>query len=197
MPTRKSARTLAARAAKTVAATVADAVAKHATKKVAKKVATKLVKTVARKAAGGVAARVAVAVATPLVARAATKLAARATKSAARRAATKAAVPADLPPAFARVVRAYERDPAVTSGTMMAAVGLKVHGKIFAMLPRGRFVVKLPKARVDDLVARGIGTRFDPGHGRVMKEWLALEGHEARWLGLAREAYAYVSGSTA
>ena len=177
---------LASGAAKSAAKTVAKHATKHATKHAAKTVAKGVVKLAARKVVGGLAAKAAVAVATTV----ATRLVAKAAKRRAARAV--ADLPPDLPPAFARDVRAYEGDPAVTRGVMMAAFGLKVHGKIFAMLPRGRFVVKLPRARVDDLVARGMGTRFDPGHGRLMKEWLELDGHEERWLGLAREAYEHV-----
>jgi hypothetical protein len=115
------------------------------------------------------------------------------TRSAARRApATRATVP-DVDPRFAPIAAAFRRDPDVTSGKMMSAFGLKVRGKIFAMFPRGQFVAKLPKARVDALVAAGQGDYFDPGHGRKMKEWIALDGHDAAWLGLAREAYRFVS----
>lgn len=61
------------------------------------------------------------------------------------------------------------------------------------MLTRGRLVVKLPRAQVDELIAAGTGARFDLGHGRLMKEWLVIEpGHEADWLPLARDALAYV-----
>jgi hypothetical protein len=103
-------------------------------------------------------------------------------------------VPAELDPRFAAIVAAFRRDPDVTSGKMMAAIGLKVHGKIFAMFPRGVFVAKLPKARVDELVRLGHGELFDPGHGRLMKEWVALRGHEDDWLALAREARRFVAG---
>jgi len=66
---------------------------------------------------------------------------------------------------------------------------LWIDGRIFVMLARGRLVVKLPRQRVDALVASGAGQRFDPGHGRLMKEWLSLEpGQEERWLPLALEA---------
>lgn len=59
---------------------------------------------------------------------------------------------------------------------------------------KGRFVVKLPKARVDELVAAATGVHFDPGHGRLMKEWLEMKGHEQLWLGLAKEAREFVAG---
>jgi len=71
---------------------------------------------------------------------------------------------------------------------------LKVHNKIFAMLVRGKLVVKLPRSRVDALVSSGGGERFDPRHdGRLMKEWLVVESaSEEEWLSLAREAMEFV-----
>ena len=40
----------------------------------------------------------------------------------------------------------------------------------------------------------GSGTRFDPGHGRLMKEWLVVEPtSDHDWLPLAREALAFVA----
>jgi hypothetical protein len=47
-----------------------------------------------------------------------------------------------------------------------------VNGKIFAMFGRKQFVAKLSKSQVDALVSAGARKRFDPGHGRLMKEWL-------------------------
>ncbi len=57
-------------------------------------------------------------------------------------------------------------------------------------------VVKLPKDRVADLVARKVGAAFDPGHGRVMKEWLAIASPKASWVDLAKEAHAFVAGGS-
>ena len=83
------------------------------------------------------------------------------------------------------------------SGKGFGSDALKVRGKIFAMLSHGRLVVKLPRQRVDALVASGDGERFDPRHdGRVMKEWLALAPtSQIEWLSLAREARAFVAAS--
>jgi hypothetical protein len=62
------------------------------------------------------------------------------------------------------------------------------------MLVKGRLVVKLPRQRVDALIASGDGARFDPGHGRLMKEWLTVEpASEEEWLPLAREAMEFVA----
>jgi len=108
----------------------------------------------------------------------------------------KAATPVEIEPRFAPVVEAFAKDSHVTCGKMMASVGLKVNGKIFAMLVKGELVAKLPKDRVDALVATGNGHHFDPGHGRLMKEWVAVAPGKAPWLDLAREAHRYVeSGS--
>lgn len=74
------------------------------------------------------------------------------------------------------------------------ANGLKVNGKLFAMVSSdGKLVVKLPKARVAELVAAGRGEPFDPGHGRLMKEWLSVTSAKLSWVALAREAHAFVA----
>jgi TfoX/Sxy family transcriptional regulator of competence genes len=71
---------------------------------------------------------------------------------------------------------------------------LRTSNRIFAMLVRGKLVVKLPRQRVDMLVASGEGERFDPGHGRLMKEWFTLApASEVGWLSLAREALEFVA----
>ena len=100
-------------------------------------------------------------------------------------------------PRFAIVVAALAgmRDVTRESRQGFGSGALKVKGKIFAMMtPRSEFVVKISKARVDELVSDGIGERFEPGPGRVMKEWLALERHPELWSKLAKEAYQFVKG---
>ena len=69
------------------------------------------------------------------------------------------------------------------------STSLKTNGKIFAMLVQGQLVVKLDRRRVDALVSSGDGERFDPGHGRLMKEWLVVESaSDDDWLALATES---------
>jgi len=99
---------------------------------------------------------------------------------------------------FAAIIEELRSTPDVTApsdGKGFGASGLKIRNKIFAMLARGKLVVKLPKSRVDALVAAGDGERFDPrGDGRVMKEWVVIEAaSELSWLALAREAMAIVA----
>jgi TfoX/Sxy family transcriptional regulator of competence genes len=103
----------------------------------------------------------------------------------------------DVDSRFLPVIAAFARDRQVTTGRMMASVGLKVNGRIFAMLSRGKFVAKLPKPRVDELVASGLGDYFDPRRdGRLMKEWIELRGAKPSWIALATEAHRFVKGKT-
>ena len=106
---------------------------------------------------------------------------------------------ADVDAAFDRVAHAFARDRRVSRGSKtgrgFGSTGLKVDGKLFALVSsRREFVVKLPKARTLALVADGVGVFWDPGHGRLMKEWIAINENDARWLELAKEARSFVGG---
>lgn len=95
------------------------------------------------------------------------------------------------------IARRLHRARSVTRETRrgFGSGALKVRGKIFAMVSADEtFVVKLPRARVDELVAAGVGRRFAPAPGRVMTEWLSMtrEPGTPSWLDLAREAMAFV-----
>ena len=101
---------------------------------------------------------------------------------------------------YAAIVEALVGEPGVTyspdvpgSKKGFDASALKVNDKIFAMLVKGRLVVKLPRERVEELIAAGDGHRFDPGHGRLMKEWVSVDSRsEQEWLALASKAMGYV-----
>lgn len=95
---------------------------------------------------------------------------------------------------FAPIVDAFATDRDVSRGRMFGSAGLKVNGRVFAMLVKGRFVAKLPKARVDELVGGGKGEYFDPGHGKRMKEWVSVPAGKTSWMDLAREAHRFVKG---
>jgi len=84
----------------------------------------------------------------------------------------------------------------VTAGTGFGTnAGLRVSGKIFAMLVRGELVVKLPRERVDELVEAGAARRFDAGKGRPMKEWASVPSSASRrWKALVEEARTFVGG---
>jgi len=74
-------------------------------------------------------------------------------------------------------------------GRRFGAQALRRHGRIIAMLAGDRLVVKLPRARVDQLVDDGHGFRFDPRGGTPMREWLSLSPDSPlTWSELTREA---------
>jgi hypothetical protein len=98
---------------------------------------------------------------------------------------------------YADLARRMAGEPGITHITEGKGFGssgqLKVRGRIFAMLVRGELVLKLPRARVDELVEAGAGTRFDAGKGKPMREWFVLSASETRrWLPLAKEALIFV-----
>lgn len=80
-------------------------------------------------------------------------------------------------------------------GSGFGRSALRYRRKIFAMLVRGRLVLKLPEARVSALVAAGAGVPFDANKGTPMREWLSLGPESGRdWVPLAREALAFAGG---
>jgi len=101
---------------------------------------------------------------------------------------------------FARLVKRFSADRSVTPPTTEAGKfgtsALKVDGKIFAFLSQEDLVVKLPRGRVDELIAFGTGKAYDARRGKVMKEWVAIAPqHSRRWSRLAEEARQFVSAA--
>jgi hypothetical protein len=97
---------------------------------------------------------------------------------------------------YATLVRALGSLPGVApwEKKRFGASGLTIYGKSFAMLlKKGKLAVKLPQARVNALIERRVGERFELGQKR-MKEWLTLEPtSEEDWLHLSREAMEFVA----
>ena len=66
---------------------------------------------------------------------------------------------------------------------------LKIRKKMFAMLSKGNYVVKLPKERVAGLLSSGEGLPYDPGNGKIMKEWVIIPIENSdKWISYASEA---------
>lgn len=101
--------------------------------------------------------------------------------------------------AYAKIVRHFSTDKGVAVGSEgkkgFGSTALRTKKKIFAMVSsKGAFVVKLPKARVDALVAAKAGKPFSTGSGRIMKEWIELNpAGQDLWLGLTEEAKEFVA----
>jgi len=97
---------------------------------------------------------------------------------------------------FQRLVQAHAGRPEISVGRMFGSPVLKMRGKVFAMLVKGRLVVKLPRGRVDKLLASRLGEAFDPGHGKPSKEWVAVDPNMSRrWGPLVEEARDFVISS--
>ena len=72
---------------------------------------------------------------------------------------------------------------------------LRVAGEFMAMAEyrTGDLVVKLPRDRVDELIADGAGLAFSPAK-KVFREWVQVPGRdESAWRALLDEAQAFVS----
>ena len=67
------------------------------------------------------------------------------------------------------------QDPAVEQGRMLHAPGLKISGKFFAFASRDDLYVKLPAARVNELLDSGAGRPCEIRKGSPMREWIRLD----------------------
>ena len=91
---------------------------------------------------------------------------------------------------WAQLVAGAEGGP-VSRGSMFGSQGLRTGKKFFAVWWHDRLVVKLPPARLDELVEAGAGEPFEPMEGRRMNGWIVL-GDDVDWAPLTEEARAFV-----
>lgn len=98
---------------------------------------------------------------------------------------------------YATLVEILRSNPAVTQSKRKGfGSGLRINNKVFAMLVKGRLVVKLPQQRVDALIASGEGDYYEH-HGPPMKEWVVvIPEFEEQWLSLAEEAMEFVASKS-
>jgi TfoX/Sxy family transcriptional regulator of competence genes len=111
----------------------------------------------------------------------------------------KNSAPTDPDVRYSRLVKALIKNPDVMQPIGKKGFGrsgLYVHGKLFAFLSyKKQLIVKVPRERVNELVARGDGARWNPRRdGRVLKEWIVLKpSSKLEWLPLAKEAKDFVA----
>ncbi|MFC5034317.1 hypothetical protein G3I60_16080 [Streptomyces sp. SID13666] len=67
-----------------------------------------------------------------------------------------------------------ELHPRDELGRMLHSPGLKAAGRFYAFTTRHDLVVKLPAARVTELIAAGAGHTCDPRGGHPMRQWVRL-----------------------
>jgi hypothetical protein len=78
-------------------------------------------------------------------------------------------------------------------GSGFGSNAMKINKSIFAMLVNDRLVVKLPAARVTELIFSDEGVAFDAGKGKPMKEWVGLTADDDTCRELVAEAMRFVA----
>jgi len=84
----------------------------------------------------------------------------------------------------------------VTRGKMFGSSGLRTGTKFFAIRWHEQLVVKLPPARLTELVEASHGQPFEPMEGRRMNGWIVLD-DSVDWQPVVQEASAYVAAQNA
>ena len=99
----------------------------------------------------------------------------------------------DIVSAFVGLPGVAPPDPAGRHG--FGSDAIRVNGSVFCMISSGRrFVVKLPAARVSELIAGGTGEAFRAGKKSPMRQWLVVsDDTPGVWESLAKEAHTFVS----
>ena len=75
---------------------------------------------------------------------------------------------------FDAVARAFVSQPGIEQDRMLRSAGLRLNGTFFAFARDDELIVKLPAARVAELLGTGHGRAFRSGR-RTMKEWVAVK----------------------
>ena len=92
---------------------------------------------------------------------------------------------------YAAVKAHFAQVAGVTVNAGRGAQGLKVGAKMFAMFSKGDLLLKLPPDRVTALIDAGRGLPYDPGTGKVMKNYVLIPVAKKRsWINLCEEAAA-------
>ena len=88
-----------------------------------------------------------------------------------------------------------EHDDRIEEGTIMGGRCARVAGEFLGLVDykNSGMVLKLPRTRVDELIAQGIGQPFAPA-GKVFREWVAItKPDRGRWSNLLDEAVTFVA----
>ena len=96
--------------------------------------------------------------------------------------------------AFEKIRKTLLKEHDIAEKKMFGTTALTSKGKVFAFLWKEKLVLKLPKDRVSDIIASKKGAYFDPGHGRISKEWVTITpSTQNEWINLSKEAKAFVA----
>ncbi|MFF5227779.1 hypothetical protein [Dactylosporangium sp. NPDC000521] len=92
---------------------------------------------------------------------------------------------------FAAALRRYPGDGI---GRMLGSPALRTGGRCYAFAAGDDLIVKLPAARVAELVAAGTGRPCSPRPGRPMREWVRVPLDLSDVLSYVVEARTFVAG---
>ena len=106
--------------------------------------------------------------------------------------------PSNVDALFTSIVQKMLKERGVTQAKMFGVSGLKIDRKMFLMSVKGEIIIKLPKERVNILIASKQGKYFYHlfDKSRLMKEWVSI-GHKYKinWFKLAQEAKNFVAST--
>ncbi|GAA2614466.1 hypothetical protein SMC26_24270 [Actinomadura fulvescens] len=90
--------------------------------------------------------------------------------------------------------------PDISRGKMLQSDSLRLNGKSFAFVSKERLFLKVPAARVNELVGLGEGENCELG-GRRMREWVVVPAtgspeDRTRWRALLAESAAFIATLT-
>lgn len=106
--------------------------------------------------------------------------------------------PSNVNTPFTSIVQKMLKERGVTQAKMFGASGLKIGRKMFVMSVKGELIIKLPKERVNILIASKQGKHFYHifDKSRLMKEWVSIGyKYKSNWFKLAREAKDFVAST--
>lgn len=84
-------------------------------------------------------------------------------------------MPHDIDDVFeAACERLLAAHPDDDRGRMLSAMGIRVGGQAYGFVGRHALICKLPRSRVEALIASGEGAPCATSPGRVMREWVQL-----------------------
>lgn len=98
-------------------------------------------------------------------------------------------------PAFSLAAdQVLARHPGDEQGAMLQSPGLRTGGKFYGFATGDDLIVKLPAARVEELIDSGVGLPCSPRPGRPMKQWVRLAApDESACVAYLLEARAFVA----
>jgi len=94
---------------------------------------------------------------------------------------------------YADIKNHFRDADGVTVREGRGAQGIKADSVMFAMFFKGDLLLRLPVARVTELVDHGDGRPYDPGTGPMNDRVVVPYGKQSLWIALAEESQAYVS----